>query len=181
MLLLESIWTWNHFFFGITYATAASLIFLFVVLIFFKPRIRIAPFAGKIQSNGNSVYIFKFVNKSYYSAHDAKAELHQIRRIPMGNGKYNNEYQKLSLLNGDIFRIPGKLPIWAKDDAYPHCLIVYSSENLDEILANDSYAVILRVGLKHGLTGLSKVFDQEYAKTDIRAGKFKPGPKFASQ
>jgi len=33
--------------------------------------------------------------------------------------------------------------------------------------------------LKHGLTGLSNVFEQDYANTnDIKHSKFKPGPKF---
>jgi hypothetical protein len=36
LLQEQTVWTLSHFLFGLTYALVASLIFLFVVLIFFK-------------------------------------------------------------------------------------------------------------------------------------------------
>ncbi len=47
LLQEQNVWTLSHFLFGLTYALIASLIFLFVVLIFFKPVIEISPFICK--------------------------------------------------------------------------------------------------------------------------------------
>jgi hypothetical protein len=182
MILLQddTIWTWSHFLFGLTYAITASLLFLFIVLFLFKPKIKIAPFLCK-NTNPTEYYAFKFVNFSFFSAHDIRAELHQMRRIPMGGGKFNNEYKKLALLNNEISHIPRRLPFWNKNDANPHCITVRSVENINEILKVESNAVLFRVSLRHGLTGLSKVFEQEFGnEQDIRIGKFKPGTKFAT-
>ena len=95
MILVDAVWTWSHFLFGLTYAIVASLMFLFIVLFLFKPKIRIAPFLCKLTNPGEPVYYsFKFVNTSFFPAHDVKIELHKIRKIPMGNGKYNNEMKE---------------------------------------------------------------------------------------
>lgn len=178
----EPIWTWSHFLFGLTYAIVASLIFLFIVLILFKPKIRICPFLTYVQAGVDTpYYTFKFVNVSYFSAHDIHAELHKTRKIPMGGGKYNNEYEKLTLVNGEMSHVPRRLPFWSKNDANPHCMTVRSTQNIREILTPESNGIVLRISLKHGLTGLSKVFEQEYAnEQDIKQGKFKPGTKFAT-
>lgn len=90
MILVETVWTWSHFLFGLTYAIVASLIFLFIVLFLFKPKIKIAPYLCKVANVGEvPYYSFKFVNMSFFPAHDVKIELHKIRKIPMGEGKYN--------------------------------------------------------------------------------------------
>jgi hypothetical protein len=177
---INSVWTWSHFIFGLTYALVASLIFLFIVLLLFKPKIRIANFLCQPGIYNEEIYyLFKFVNISVFSAHDIKVELHKIRKIPMGGGQFKNEYQKLTLLNGDISHIPGRLPFWKKNMANPHCVTVRTHERLEQILRDASNGISLRVSLKHGLTGLSKVFDQEYGNVeDIKLGKFKPGTKF---
>ena len=85
------------------------------------------------------------------------------------------------MLNGDISHIPHRLLFWGKNDANPHCITVRSEENLNQILSEESNGICLRVSLKHGLTGLSKVFEQEYGnEQDIKDGKFKPGTKFVT-
>jgi hypothetical protein len=180
MILIETVWTWSHFLFGLTYAIVASLIFLFIVLLLFKPKIKIAPFLCKLAGPGEpEYYSFKFVNRSFFSAHDVKIELHKIRKIPMGGGKYNNEREKLKLVNGQVSHIPGRASFWNRKDTDPHCLTVRSIENISEILSDQYNGISLQVSLKHGLTGLSKVFDQEYGSgTTIVNGRFIPGPKF---
>jgi hypothetical protein len=180
MILVETVWTWSHFLFGLTYAIVASLVFLFIVLFLFKPKIKIAPYLCKVANVGAvPYYSFKFVNMSFFPAHDVKIELHKIRKIPMGEGKYNNEREKLELVNGQVSHVPGRALFWNRKDTDPHCLTVRSIENIGEIL-NDPYnGISLQVGLRHGLTGLSKVLDQEYGSgTTIANGRFKPGTKF---
>ncbi len=183
ILEAETNWTWSHFLFGLTYSILASLIFLFIVLILFKPIIRISSFLCKESNNENTnqfFYVFKFVNISFFPAHDIKIELHKIKKIPMGNGKFNNSYHRLTLLSQEIFHIPARLYFGKKNDANPHCVTLRTTENINSILSDQFNAIKLRVCLKHGLTGLSKVFEQEYAnESEIKDGKFKPGTKFA--
>jgi hypothetical protein len=158
----------------------SGLVFLFIILFFFKPTIRICKFLCKVQPNGQShYYSFKFVNISFFSAHDIKVELHMVRKIPMGGGTFNNTYKQLTLVNSDISHIPSRTSFWNKQLHNPHCVIVRSVEDLNNILSDDLNAINLKVSLKHGLTGLAKVFEQEYAnEEDIKVGKFKPGTKF---
>lgn len=162
--------------------TISAFIFLFIVLWLFKPKIKIAPFLCKeTTSAGNVFYVFKFINKSFFPAHDIKVELHQLRKIPMGNGNFNNEYMKLTLVNSVISHISARTTIFRKDKGHPHCVTIRSTEDINTILTEELHAILLKISLKHGLTGLSNVFEQEYANLeDIKSGKFKPGTKFAT-
>lgn len=172
---------WGQFFIELTGGLLGALIFLFIVLFLFKPKIRIAPFLIRINSeNENPYYIFKFVNSSFFSAHDLKVELFKIVRIPMGGGESNNAHYKLAISNGDISQLPPRLPFWRNNMAHPHCMVVRTFDDINSILSEELNGILLRVSLKHGLTGLSNVFEQEYAnETDIKVGKFRPGKKFA--
>lgn len=171
---------WGQFQIELIGGIIGSFIFLFVVLFLFKPKIKIATFLTDMVNNaGQTIYVFKFVNRSFFSAHEIKIELHKMRRIPMGSGNVNYEYYPLTLLSNSISHIPARPPFWKKNLAYPHCITVRSTENLNDILADPYTGIMLRVSLKHGLTGLSKVFEQEYGnQEDIKTGKFKPGTKF---
>ena len=63
-----------------------------------------------------------------------------------------------------------------KSKTHPHCLIVRSFDDISSILKEELSGLLLQVSLKHGLTGLSNVLEQEFAhEMDIKSGKFKPG------
>ncbi|MFN7489111.1 MAG: hypothetical protein ACK5OS_05990 [Chryseotalea sp.] len=156
-----------------------SFIFLFIILLILRPKIDIASFICKVQKEGKAYYTFKFVNKSFFHAHDLKIELYVTKKIPMGRGKYNKTYQKLMLLNSEVNYLHKKPIFNGSSDEYKHCMLVSTSDNLENILNNDDSAVLIRICLKHGLTGLSNVFEQDFANnSDIKHSKFKPGPKF---
>lgn len=157
----------------------SALIFLFFVLIFFKPKIKIAPFLCKVDSTP-PYYLFKFVNKSLFAAHEISVELHLMKRVPMGQGNFNSEYKKLSIQNGQISHIPKSPLFWQKkNDSHPHCILVRSSDDIDAILNDPLQSIVIKVSLKHGLTGLSEIYEQEYGNTsDVKVSKFKPGTKF---
>lgn len=96
----------------------------------------------------------------------------------MGGGLYNNEYEKLTMVNPEIPKLPGR-PFRRRNQSNPDCIIFKSLEPISDILGDEFHAIALRVSLKHGLTGLSNVFEQEYANIeDIRTGRYKPGTKF---
>lgn len=171
---------WGQFWVELIGGTISAFTFLFLVLYLLKPKIRIAPFLCHVLNSECNYYIFKFVNHSFFPAHEIKVELYKIRKIPMGGGKFNNEHERLTIKNGNISHVPQR-PFWwwQKMLHHPHCVVVRSFDNLSNILQNDMNAILLRVSLKHGLTGLSSVIEQEYGNEgDIRNGKFKTGPKF---
>jgi hypothetical protein len=171
---------WGQIIIELTGGILGSFVFLFLVLIFLKPKIGIAEFLCKVNSSiGPSLYIFKFVNLSFFSAHEVTIKLHKIRRVPMGNGNINHEYERLQLKNSFISHIPRRPFFWQRNKSNLHCIIVRCGENLNEILRNEMQGITIKVSLKHGLTGLSNVFEYEYGnETDIKIGKFKPGTKF---
>jgi len=173
---------WGQFTIELIGGIIGAFIFLFIVLIFMKPKVKIADFLCRINPNGGaSFYMFKFVNISFFDAHEIKVELYKIRRIPMGGGDFNNEYKQLTLVNGNISQIPGRLFFWQSNKANPHCVTVRSTEDINTILSDDANGISLRVSLKHGLTGLSNVFEQEYGDVQsIKTAKFKPGTKFGT-
>lgn len=169
----------GQFYIELLGGTISALIFLFLLLWLFKPKVSMANFICFNTTGG--YYVFKFVNMSCFAAHDIHVELHKIRRIPMGSGLVNNEYEKLSLVNGHISHVPGRAFKINKNKANPHCILVRSHENINTILRDDMNAVALKISLKHGLTGLSNVFEQEFGNPeDVRTGKFKPGTKFGN-
>ena len=170
---------WGQFSIDILGGIIGAFFFLFIVLFFLRPKINIASFLCRILHNGKNYYHFKFVNASIFDAHDVKIELYEIRKIPMGGGQYNNTYKKLELLNSEVACLPRKPMPWAKREDHPHCMIVRTLNDIDSIVSDENSAVLIRITLKHGLTGLSNVFEQDYANNnDIKPSKYKPGPKF---
>ncbi|MGB8192943.1 MAG: hypothetical protein WCF67_13530 [Chitinophagaceae bacterium] len=160
--------------------TTSSLLFLFLVLFLFKPKVRVSYFLCKVQPPEQAAYfLFKFVNLSFFPAYDISVELYKIRKIPMGDRTYNNEFSRLSLVNANISHVAGRSFYWNKKPDNPHCVLIRSVENLSEILSDEMTGIVLKISLKHGLTGLSKVFEREYCQeSDIKKGKFKSGTKF---
>lgn len=58
-------------------------------------------------------------------------------------------------------------------------MTVRTSDDISGILSDETAAVLIRVSLRHGLTGLSSVFEQDYAgDQQIKTSKYKLGSKF---
>jgi hypothetical protein len=155
----------------------ASLTFLFIVLALFKPRIKISPFVCKnsvLFDQGKTKYMIKVVNHSLFPAYDVKVELHLLQRYAAGKGKMNSRNTPLVLVADNITDIECYRPEWMREAN--HCIRFRTPENLDAILADDFKSVAVKVTLRHGLTGLVKVFTEEYAVLgDIKYGTFKYG------
>lgn len=184
---METVWStsayWNSFWGQFTIellgGILGSFIFLFLALILLKPKVRIVGFLCKLRTAIGPLYLFKFINLSFFPAHEVNIELHKIKRIPMGNGQLNITYEKLNLNNSFISHIPRRPAFWRRNKSNLHCIIVRSSDDLNTILRDEMQGVVIKVSLKHGLSGLSNVFEYEYgSETDIKEGKFKPGMKF---
>lgn len=124
-------------------------------------------------------YFFKLINISLFSAYDVYIELLEVDRYPVANGQMNNRFRSLSLVSNRVSNIPGYLPSWVRKNA-PYAITVRSTEDLHCLLKNEYKSIMIKVTLRHGLTGLVKVHSKEYANTaQIKNGKFNYGLKFA--
>lgn len=161
----------------------ASFIFLFLVLILFKPKIRLSPFVCKgkyMEGDETQYYFIKMINVSLFSAYDVTVELLEVDRYPTQNGQMNDRLRPLTLVLSHISHIPGYRPSWIRKNA-PYAIRVRTSEDLNRILSNDYKSVMVKVSLRHGLTGLVKVHTKEYTEcSQIKNGKFEYGLKFGS-
>ena len=96
----------------------------------------------------------------------------------MGGGAFNSKLDNLNLVLKEVSRIPRRPALWKKRIDNRHCLVIRCHEDLEDILSVPTNGLVIQVSLKHGLTGLSEVFEYEYGNSnDIKKGKFKPGTK----
>lgn len=123
-------------------------------------------------------YTFKVVNRSWYSAYDISIELQQVEKISVADNKVNQRLTSLSVIEGRVSNIAPYRPAWVRKEAQ-HCLICRSKENIKDILTDDFKTVMVKISLRHGLTGLVRVFTKEYCQlSDIKNGKFSYGTRF---
>lgn len=171
----------HEFWSSVVSGIVASFIFLFLVLILFKPKILISPHICKGRLNDtdpDEYYFIKLINISLFSAYDIKFELLQADKYTAENGQMHTRNTSLILVADKASHIPGYRPSWLRKNA-PYAVRVRTTENLREILRNDYKSVKIKVSLRHGLTGLSKVKTKEYTDTSqVKNGRFRYGLKF---
>ncbi len=175
--------TWQLFFFNVGCSAIASLFFLFLVLLLFKPKLKICPFICKckLEFDGDQEYcLFKIVNSSLFSAYDIKAELSLLRKYPVPpSGMMNIRFTALSIVSNQISHIPPYRPSWWRKSA-DHAIRIRTVENLEQYLEDPYCSIELRISVRHGLTGLSKVIRYEYSHiSQLKFGNFTYGTKFA--
>ena len=124
-------------------------------------------------------FLFKFVNRSYFSAYDVSMELYLVQSYPSPPaGKLNNRFTNLELKLNEISHLPHR-PIFNNKSAN-HAIRFKTKEPLVEILKDPANAIEIRIRLKHGLSGLSKVYGYQYCdESEIKKGKFAHGKSFA--
>jgi hypothetical protein len=174
--------TWPLFFFNVGCSLIASLFFLFVVLLMFKPKLKIAPFIcrTKLEFDGETFYyVFKIVNRSLFSAYDVKAELSLLRKYPTPpSGMMNTRFTPLTLALSQISNIPSRRPEWIRKGA-EHAIRLRTMEDLTQLLEDEYCSIELRISLRHGLTGLSRVIRREFSHvSQIKHSNFTYGSKF---
>lgn len=158
----------------------ASFIFLFVVLFLFKPKIKLCPFICKsnYKNSEEEFYFFKLINYSLFSAYDIYIELLEVDRYPISNGQMNSRFTHLSLVLDRVSNIPGYRPSWITKNA-PYAVVVRSNADISNVLKNDYQSVMIKITLRHGLTGLVKVHTKEFTEaSQIKKGKFNYGLNF---
>jgi hypothetical protein len=159
----------------------ASFLFIFFILIFLRPRIKISTVIAKnIDSfeHNKECYTFKFVNKSWFSAYAVEIEINEVISIPVDGGQ-NARYTKLPIKTQNISHLSPFRPKWLKSNYGLYALQIRAYEDMDKIINIPLKSIQMEVTLKHGLTGLTKVFRQTYSVgAKIKSGQFVFGNSF---
>ena len=175
--------TFLDFILSITASLLSSLIFIFLLLLWLRPKVQISGYIctqkDTFDNSGRDCFIFKIVNLSWFSAYDITVELTYLVSYPVKDG-INFRYFPLTLKTDKLNYIAPYRPKWFKKNYGEYAMLFRTYENLPEILENERNSVRIQVTLRHGLTGLSKVYYSDYVNcSDIKKGQFAFGKNFA--
>lgn len=157
---------------GLSINLLASFIFIFYLLYFLRPRIKISPQIAKTKLDGADIYIFKVVNLSLFSAYDIFVDLWALESYPVTGGR-NNKYIGLTLARSKLNYVEKYKWFWKKKKYGDFAMLFVTRDNLESILSNHLTSIQIQVTLRHGLSGLSKVYHMEYSNDRvIKTGDF---------
>jgi hypothetical protein len=165
----------------------SSFIFIYLLLIYLKPKIKIVKFIAKSKSpfrNPNEFpnpdhhkicYAFKIINKSFFRAYDIHAKVNTYK-IVQGKNKIMDKVINGSIaLKTDEVNFIDKNKYFLSQNYGDHCIQFFTFEDLSAILEKDTY-IEFQITAKHGLTGLSSTFIHEFVNiNDIKKGLFESG------
>ena len=167
----------SNFIFNVMCSMIASFIFIFTLLIFFKPKFEIVQFIAKNDSPFDNIkdvcFSFKIINKSFFGAYDieARANYYNIRQGE--NGIVNKIFSRIELKTDKINFIPGYIPL--KKNYGDNCVQFFTYEDLSKSMKNTTH-IQFQITARHSLTGLNNIFTHEFvSKSSIVEGRFKEG------
>lgn len=170
------------FLFNVLCDMVAAFAFLFFVLYILRPRIAISDCIAKQENTYDKstqyVYIFKIYNQSLFSAFDLQFELFQQTQYRADKYGINQINHPLNLHVSGVKHLPRyhSSRMCKKTSFAKHAYLFRTGEDLEQILRDDSKTIQLQIVLRHGLTGLSRVYKKDYINiNDIKTGKFKFG------
>lgn len=160
----------------------ASLAFLFIVLYTLRPKVEISEYICKqindYETSPQFIYVFKIINKSRFSAFDIQLELFKLEQYRVTAKGINNRINLVPLVVNHIKHIPpfASTAHCHKSSFASHALVFRTNVTLEHILNKERETLQLQVTLRHGLTGLSRVYQKDYIKINaIKTGQFKFG------
>ena len=171
------------FFQGVLASLLASIIFLFFILFTLAPSIKISGFIAKrngvaARNEPDTVYVFKFINKSYFNCFDINIELFMLERLPQGgNGKWDTRYKRMEVVESSLKFVRGFWYFGEINKAANYAVLPKTFENIEALINDDHIFLQLQITARHGLTGLSRVFKRDFAIAHdcIKDGKHKHG------
>lgn len=172
--------TTADFILSIIASLLASIGFLYLILTYLRPKIEISRYVIKISDFDDPTtcaFCFKILNKSKHTAFDIRLELCLLKRIAVGAGLMDTRRTPLKLKRDFISHLEKRISnkkIKTVSFAH-HALIFRTFEDLDKILNDENHCIELQVSLRHGLTGLGKVFKQEFTKSSLSNRSFAYG------
>lgn len=159
-----------------------SLLFLFIVLFVFRPRIHISPHMAKaidvFDPAQRCAWAVKIVNRSYFSAFDMRVEFSQKFSFPGPNGLQNYRVIPLPLVKDQYPYVAPFRPQMLKKGYSDYAIRFRTYQDIDHILSDQRNTIEVRIICRHALTGLGSVFIYEYTQHGIKVGVFKSGSSF---
>ena len=172
----------TDFLLGVAASLLASFIFLFLILFTLAPSIKISPFIVKRDGVKNRnepaiVYVFKFINKSYFKSFDINLELFKLERLPQENGKWDTRFKRMEMVESSLKFVPGFWYFGEIDKTANYAILPKTFEDIESLINDDHVYLQLQITARHGLTGLSRVFKKDFALANhcIKNGKHKHG------
>lgn len=167
---------------GIITSIIGTLIFIYLLFKYGKPKFEISPFICKeklVNSKDQIEYFFiKIINKSKYPAYEVKFFIQKktYYRTPP-NASENCIIYTLDIKNNFIPMIPA---IQKHNKNFSeNCYTIRIKDDLDLILKDGITTIKIDLYVKHGLTGLFSVFTKEYSHlSEIKTGRFQAGNEF---
>lgn len=170
---------WINLGVGVLGSILASVVFLYFILAYLRPHIKISPNISKTYDEQFKQfrYSFKIINYSKHSAYDLKCDLVALKKIPVDGSNMNVRMTPVSLREAYL----DYLPKYATDKKCKpfaqHAQQFKSFEaEIETILRDEKQSLQFSLTAKHGLTGLSKHFKMEFATIDVlKDSRFKFG------
>ena len=167
---------------GIITSIIGTLIFIYLLFKYGKPKFEISPFIckGKLANSEDTIdyFFIKIINKSKYAAYDVKLFLQKrtYYKTPPNASESSNLYN-LNLVSNSIPMIPAfKKHIKTYSE---NCYTIRTNDDLNSILKDGGTTIKIDLYVKHGLTGLFSVFTKEYShSSEIKIGRFEAGNEF---
>jgi MFS superfamily sulfate permease-like transporter len=154
---------------GVISGIVASVIFLHFYVKKKRPKIEISEKISKKEFQGETNYFFKFINDTDSEIFDVKLEL--TFHKPVGAlGGQNLQGTDVKLKDDFISCIPCR----DKNDKHNlHAMRIRTTENLVSQWEDESSFLRLTIIAKHSLSGLNKIFKQDYySRKDISMNDF---------
>ncbi|MBK0381464.1 hypothetical protein I5M32_00705 [Pedobacter sp. SD-b] len=174
--------TFLQIFINILCSVCASFIFLFLVLYLLRPKILISDYISKqantFDDSCSTTYVFKIINKSFFSAFDVQLELFKLEQYRVTAKGINNRIKVIPMKTNEIKHIPSYITTNTcnRTSFAPHAVMFRTNEILENILKDEKQTLQLQITLRHGLTGLSRVYHKDYITINhIKEGQFKFG------
>jgi hypothetical protein len=172
----------TDFFIGVGASLLASFIFLFLILFTLAPSIKISQFIVKrtgvsSRNEPDKVYVFKFVNKSFFKCFDINLELFKLERLPQEDGKWDTRFKRMEMVESSLKFVPGFWYFGSINNAANFAVLPKTFEDIESLIDDDHVYLQLQITARHGLTGLSRVFKKDFAiaRHCIKTEKHKHG------
>ena len=178
---METNLTLLDFLLSILASLTASILFIFLLLIWLRPNVKISPqickYKDTFDNSERYCYLFKIVNLSWFSAYDISVDLSSLVSYPVKEGM-NFRFSPLTLKTDKLNFIAPYRASWLKKNYGEYAMIFRTFDDLSGILNDERKSIKIQVTLRHGLTGLSKVYYMDFVNcSDIKEGHFIFGKK----
>ncbi|WP_060872904.1 hypothetical protein [Myroides odoratus] len=145
---------------GVLTGIIASYLFLKHYLQKLKPTVEISDYISRVTIEGQTHYLFKFINKTNYELFDITLDLSSYKPIGVLQGQ-NLKKTTLELKTTKISFIPPyKNP---NDQHHTYAIIINTQTNIEDFLTGDNSDYIrLTIIAKHSLSGLNGIFTKDF-------------------